>query len=264
MNRPMILDFLNTDFNFSPCEVIKQHWTHGTWSYKNIPRPDHAIMLLLNGRIDFVSENQTLSAKSGDIVFLPKNSHYIAHFHGEAEPISDYLINFDSPSDFPDNIPPTRLFDNASYQCAELCEQLVTEKISDNQSDLRTKGLFFLFLDAVVSMQKKENSALHSILDKAQNLLKSNDEISIPEIAHACCISESSLRRLFLEHLGISPVKYRLQSKLNRAMYLLDSTNMSINEIAASLNFYDTAYFCKVFRANIGMTPSQYLKNKKL
>jgi AraC-like DNA-binding protein len=264
MDTQLIFDFLLTDTGLYPEQILKQHWTDGSWSYTSTPRPNHAIMLLLKGRIDFVTDAVTLSAKSGDLVFLPKGSHYDAVFHGTTEPIIDYLVNFDTPSEFLSIQKPTLLFEDASTQCAEYCEQLLQEELTDCHSPFHRKGLFFLFLDAVISMQKTENTSLQITLAKAQNLLNSNDDISIPEIARACCISESSLRRLFLEHLGISPVQYRLQSKLNRAMHLLHSTDMPIKEIAASLHFYDTAYFCKVFRSHVGMTPTQYLHNKRL
>ena len=264
MNRNYILELLHNELGLYPKRVLKQHWSNGNWSYIESPRPDSAIMLLLNGNIKFISDNVTISAKSGDLIFLPQNSRYKAVFYGENNSINDYLVNFDISIEFPTDSSPCLLFENATKQCYELFEELIKEQFSDICSNLRTKGLFYLLLDAVCSMKNNEDSISHSLLVKAQNLLMSNIEISIPEVAHACCISESSLRRLFLDHLGISPVKYRLQSKLNQAIHLLDSSNMSINKIAASLNFYDTAYFCKVFRSYFGITPSQYLKNRKL
>jgi AraC-like DNA-binding protein len=51
---------------------------------------------------------------------------------------------------------------------------------------------------------------------------------------------------------------------MKRAMYLIESTNMTVNEIAESLSFFDAAYFCKVFRAYTGMTPTQYAKSKRI
>ena len=262
--KQMILDFLNTDLNFFSCKILKQHWVQGSYSYMERPRPEHGIMILLNGRVDFVTRGETLSAQAGDLIFLPKNSHYKAFFNRGTEPVDDYLVNFDASSELPTQAGPIRLFENASHACVDSCKQLLKEEMSNTPSSIRAKGLFYLFLDAVMSMQRAENPKLRNILDKAQNLLESNHELSIPEIARACCVSESSLRRIFCQHFGMPPVKYRLQAKLNRAMYLLDSKEMSINEIANSLNFYDTAYFIRVFQEHTGTTPRQYVKNRKL
>ena len=38
----------------------------------------------------------------------------------------------------------------------------------------------------------------------------------------------------------------------------------SVEEIADKLNFYDTAYFCKVFKKNTGCSPKGYVKGKTL
>ena len=260
----MILDFLNSDLNFSSCRILKQHWVQGSYSYMKRPRPNHGIMLLLNGRVDFVTNSETLSAKAGDLIFLPKNSHYKAFFNCGSEPVDDYLVNFQASSELLAQAKPIHLFENASHSCVDSCKQLLKEEMSNNPSTIRTKGLFYLLLDSIMSMQKEENPKLRNILVEAQKLLELNDELSIPEIARACCVSESSLRRIFCQHFGIPPVKYRLQTKLNRAMYLLDSKEMSINEIASSLNFYDTAYFINFFQEHTGMTPRQYIKNRKL
>jgi AraC-like DNA-binding protein len=44
----------------------------------------------------------------------------------------------------------------------------------------------------------------------------------------------------------------------------LDNREMTVSEIAASLSFFDAAYFCKVFRAHTGMTPTQYARSKRI
>ena len=86
----------------------------------------------------------------------------------------------------------------------------------------------------------------------------------IEQIAKECAVSTSLLRRLFIEKFQIPPIQYRMNMKMKRAMYLIESTNMTVSEIAESLSFFDAAYFCKVFRAYTGMTPTQYAKSKRI
>lgn len=264
MDKQLILDSFHTMTDLHQIKALKQRWGNTSYSYVNNGRPDYGIMLLLSGQINFVFGNECLSAEAGDLIFLPKHSHYEAIFQCESTDTYDYLVNFDTLFEFSYSAKPMKLLANASYACLDYFKQLAKESFSINSSPLRKRGLLYLLLDAIISMHKKEDSALHTILDKAQNLLKNDYEISVADIAHACCTSESNLRRLFCQHIGMSPAKYRIQMKLNQAMYLLDTTDLSINEIAASLNFYDTAYFCKTFRAHTGMTPRQYTLKKKL
>ena len=64
--------------------------------------------------------------------------------------------------------------------------------------------------------------------------------------------------------MQLSPSAFRLQARLLRAAYLLESANMTIGEIADELHFYDAAYFCRTFRAHYGVTPRQYAQHNRL
>ena len=87
--------------NLVPTKAFQQHWSQARFSYMENPRPDYGIMLVLNGQIDFVSpQMDTLCAKAGDIIFLPKNSYYEARFRIELGEIDNYLINFEADKDF--------------------------------------------------------------------------------------------------------------------------------------------------------------------
>ena len=59
-------------------------------------------------------------------------------------------------------------------------------------------------------------------------------------------------------------IGYALTQKFLKGGYNVVGFYHSSDEIANSLNFYDTAYFIKVFQEHTGMTPRQYIKNRKL
>lgn len=260
MDKLQALEFLQTEQAFWPVKLLKQHWTQSRFSYLETPRPDHGLMLLLRGGMEFAAEGQLLSAGAGDVIYLPKGCHYEVRFCRESGAVENYLVNFDSEHPvFP--AAPVRLLENASPACADRFRELIEEKYAADHSVLRSKGLLYLLLDAVTGGEGPEPS-VQRILAKAQALLQ--EDLPIPAIATACCISESGLRRLFRQRLGCSPAQYRIQSKLRQATYLLESTEMTVGEIADELGFFDTAYFCKLFRAHLGVTPKQYAGNKKL
>ncbi len=252
------------DGNFIPKNAFEQHWTQASFSYMENPRPDYGIMLVLNGQIDFVSpQTDTLCAKARDIIFLPKHSHYEARFRVELGEIDNYLINFESDRGF-DCSKPMLISKNASFLCTDLFKQFIDENYNVNSMNFRSKALFYLLLDSVLSENKTPKSALDKVFEKAIILLKNTEDIPISQIAHECSVSESGLRKIFSDQIGISPTQYRLKEKINRAKYLLESTDMSVGEISDKLNFYDTAYFCKIFHKQTGLSPKQYRQNKKL
>lgn len=249
--------------NIVPTNVKKQHWTQPNFSYMDTPRPDHGVMLLMTGNIDFCSATETLSAKAGDVIFLPKNSYYEARFLTELGEIDDYLINFEADGGFEAFRRPTMLSERASFSCVDYFRQFVEGNYNSLNFDLRSRGMFYLLLSSIFSGEgtSDKNTAL---ISKVKSLLTGNKELAIKEIAQKCCVSESGLRKIFKENTGITPVQYRINEKISRAKYLLESTDLSVDEIADSLNFFDTAYFCKVFSKHTGMPPGKYAKNKKL
>lgn len=55
------------------------------------------------------------------------------------------------------------------------------------------------------------------------------------------------------------PIKYLIYKRMEHAKQLLISDNgMSINEIAEECGYSDTAYFCRVFKKTVDITPLQY------
>ena len=244
-----------------PTKILKQHWKESEFSYLELPRPDFGFLLILSGRADFVTEDGVLSAKAGNMIFLPKDCRYKAIFLHE---VDDYLVCFDMKGTHLSIPVPIRLSEKASLSCAESFRATVEENFSEGHTKLRSQGVFYLLLDAIIKDAEAEAVKDRRVVDLARELLRKEDNISVSDIAKECAISESGLRRLFKEQMGMTPVGYRTELRLRRAIYLLDSTDLSVNEIAAQSNFFDAAYFCKVFRARFGITPKQYVKSKKL
>ncbi len=251
-----------THEDFRPVKALRQRWQQKSFSYLHLPRPDHGLMLLLNGRIDFVCGDTVLCAQAGDLIYLPQNCLYEAIFRTELGAIDNYLINFTASSPAPCDTP-KRLMENAPFALSELFRQFVEENYPVVFSPLRSKGQLYLLLDAIFAIPPQIKTQRERIMEKALSLL-ADDALSIRDIARRCSVSESSLRQLFQEKMHLSPAKCRLQMKIRRAQYLLESTDMTVNEISDMLGFFDAAYFCRVFRGHTGMTPRHYAKNKKL
>ena len=84
-------------------------------------------------------------------------------------------------------------------------------------------------------------------------------DLSVREIATAAGISESLLYRLFRSEEGMTPSEYLRSVRIRHAKeLLLEGGGMRIAEIAERVGFSDAAYFCKVFRADTGITPRAF------
>ena len=61
----------------------------------------------------------------------------------------------------------------------------------------------------------------------------------------------------------MSIVDYVNQIRVQKAIGLLDTTDLKINDIAASVGFSNTNYFIQIFKKTQGVTPGQYKTQDK-
>ena len=261
MQSKEILEWLNTDTDFYTTKILKQHWKESKYSYRTAPRPDFGMLLVMKGSIDFITDGEVLTARAGNLVFLPKHSRYEAVFTDE---VDDLLVSFDTKGKELLMDAPIVLSERTPLSCVERFRALVEGHFYKELTWLQKKGLFYLLLDAVITDAEAQANEHRHLIDQAKALLQDASEPSIGEIAKRCAVSESGLRQIFKEQTGLTPTQYRTDIKLKKAIYLLESTDLTVSEITEHLHFFDAAYFCKVFRSRVGITPKQYVKNKKI
>ena len=146
--KQRILNFLKSDNNFYTSKILKQHWRQSKYSYATDPRPDNGIMLVLRGNACFVTEEETITATAGNVLFLPKGSRYEAVFPDE---IDDYLVSFDAHGKGLVLSSPVKLIERAPFYCVERFSELVSENYSETHTILHSRGLFYLLLDAIAN-----------------------------------------------------------------------------------------------------------------
>jgi AraC family transcriptional regulator, regulatory protein of adaptative response / DNA-3-methyladenine glycosylase II len=80
---------------------------------------------------------------------------------------------------------------------------------------------------------------------------------SLPEFAERLGVSDRYLRRLFQNHLGISPLKYANFRRALFAKQLLQQTNLPVAEVAYISGFGSTRRFNTVFLDLLDLNPRQ-------
>ncbi|MEM8831717.1 MAG: AraC family transcriptional regulator [Cyanobacteria bacterium P01_G01_bin.19] len=81
--------------------------------------------------------------------------------------------------------------------------------------------------------------------------------LKIVELAKIAQISPYYFIRLFRKSLGKTPYQYILQRRIEKGKYLLQHSQLSAEEIAASLGFCDRSHFAKYIKRSTGLTPKQ-------
>ena len=84
------------------------------------------------------------------------------------------------------------------------------------------------------------------------------EPLTIEGLAAYASVSHSSLYRRFVKRFQVSPKRFLLEYRIERACALLAGTNCTIQEISTSVGFEDPFYFSRAFKDVKGISPRQY------
>jgi len=100
-------------------------------------------------------------------------------------------------------------------------------------------------------------------LEKLDTIIEENlsdENFSIEALCSKMNVSYHSAYRRIKEQTGLTPSVYVCNKRLQRAIYLLESTELPIQQIAYSVGFNTQAYFTRCFVNEMGCPPTQYRK----
>lgn len=84
---------------------------------------------------------------------------------------------------------------------------------------------------------------------------------TLDELARKYGYSPDYLSRMFKAVMNMNFSQYVINSRLSQARLLLQTTQLSVEEIAEQLGYYDACHFVKQFKKHVGQTPHSYKKS---
>ncbi|AMX02741.1 GlxA family transcriptional regulator [Microbulbifer thermotolerans] len=95
---------------------------------------------------------------------------------------------------------------------------------------------------------------------QAQTWLKEHcsEDIRLSTVAKRFEMSVRSFNRRFKLATGQTPLQYLQNVRVDMARELLQSTNLSVNEIAEKVGYQDMGHFTALFKKFLSTTPSEY------
>lgn len=205
-----------------------------------------------SGRARLVSVHEQIEVAAGDLFYIPLGCAYESFWYGEE-------IRFDSLAFqyFPQRADvryPLQRFDTLSREETRLLRLLGSGVAADCASVANLYALLALLLPR---MTAEAASPEKRLVRSALACMAARPDAPMPEIAAACRVSQSALYAAFRSQGDDTPVHARQRQQVERAVQLLHTTDLPVEEISARLGFSSAAYFRRVLRRVSGKTPRE-------
>ena len=200
-------------------------------------------------------DGECISLRAGDVFYLPIGLRYHSYWMPDYDlgAVSWESYGFSFFPEFEDNHYKMQIL-----HPTEACVSLFDRLSSSNESSSEALGLLYRLMGSLLpDMEYIGRGKQEALLQAARVYLKEHPECKMTEVAKHCCISESGLYALFRDYAGTTPVKEKNRMQIEAALEMLRYTDFSIEQISELLHFSSAAYFRKLFKEQIGKSPTQ-------
>lgn len=245
------------EFSLSDIHVICQRPAYRQLNMSR--RSSNGFMYLAKGECTYHFGGRVIHVFAGALVYLPLASEYI--FKIISDEIEFYRINFTlrvRGEIVLFSAVPTVLAQKVPEEGEKAIQTLEETCRFDNNSILKIEKLCSVFSSLPRNTVVPYAAKLVPAVTYLQQHLAG--PLNCHELAAMCFLSTAQFYNLFHANFGMTPLNYRNKLLLDRAIMLLKSGDIRVNEIADMLGFTDPAYFSRFFKKHTGCSPTQYVR----
>lgn len=234
------------------------------------------ILYCLKGKLRIVMNGQSSIVNEREICFiqgnvphstqsLNENNVIVAQFFDIDNLFQDVSIRF--------SLNPSKeqflVYENLKKLIIELYEWGLSENPFSylmSQSIKREIEYFLLtYFSEPLTDKQGENLDQQKRLSKVLNILNKSftDNISLQEVADISGYSSSYLSRMFHKLVGQTFSEYKHSLCLEKALELIEKTELNLSEVAIESGFANEKSFRRVFQKTMKTTPKEYRNVKK-
>lgn len=218
--------------------------------YDCSPLPFARFVYIRQGRVKFTCDGQTiLTGKDKDVLYIPRNSSYSSEW---PVPSSYFVVDVwynhatDQNNWFEGSF--CKLFEDKSNVLGVSVDQIFASyEKADPFYWLECAAIVTKFLCDISRMKKDvsliEAGIYHSVMYLRHHFDK---DITTAELAQMSSFSESQFRRLFRQHLNMSPTEYRNALRVKQAEKLISVHQLTAAQAAEKVGFSDVNYFYRL------------------
>ena len=130
------------------------------------------------------------------------------------------------------------------------------------QDDFERVCCYYEAVRLIVGYGEKKNEPEDLFMQTIKTFIAAHfsEEIRVKDLARTVSMSESNFYPAFKARFYLSPSIFLSQYRVAVAARLLSGSDQSICRIAEAVGIPDATYFSRLFRLNMGTTPTEYRK----
>jgi signal transduction histidine kinase/DNA-binding LacI/PurR family transcriptional regulator/AraC-like DNA-binding protein len=153
---------------------------------------------------------------------------------------------------------------------AKMLTEADLERCNQGVAAILSKGLFntaetLNLIELALAKQHTLGRATQQLVRRAMAFIHTQyaESLSREDIARHIGISSDYLTDCFRQELNITPMMYLRRYRIRQARELLETTNLSIMQVALEVGFSESAHFTRTFQKEVGLTPRAYRRGKR-
>jgi len=236
------------------------------------------LAFVLSGEETFSSyDNDEIILSQGQMLLMPKDSFMVSDFLRTDGPLEAFLFFFD---DFVIN----EFLKSKKHLTVVEDKVIAPFKLgSDRMASAYMEALFSVYMDvkATPDLLRIKLLELLNILDlndksgKMRQFLRTSRinrpkrnikrlladpchwKLNVTDLAKLSGRAPTSFNRDFQRQFGTTPQKWLISARLEKAHGLLETTSLSVSEIALEVGYENISHFISVFKKKYGMSPKK-------
>lgn len=270
----------NDIFNFDGLKLLYVSTSkyEGDWQSILHSHPFSELFYVVRGNGSFITEGMEFPVSRNDMVIINPNVQHTEK-SVQTEPLEYIVLGIEGLSFSFENIAVAQEGVYMQTAFGEVYKyntqnsniyaylNIMLEEISKKEENYETvcQNLLEVIMICMLrnnnlSIVQSNNILLNRECTQIKNYLDANyaENITLDMLASLSHMNKYYMAHAFTKYIGISPITYLLQKRIQEGKSLLESTSYSISQISAMLGFSSQSYFSQAFKKSTGKTPVQY------